>query len=1356
MEDGFPLFDPNNEAERQEQKLREYYEDFSTNARNRLLAKTIVRPTTVYDILYPKTRETLLAKNIPFKINLEKDAELIRNKLIAKLITSETDLEKISADFRNSLLARAKIVEDKEKLINDGLVFRNNLISKNVPKESNLETDSEEIRRNNISKNKPDPSAQKEADRRNASFRGKAISKNNTKEQDLLADSEELRNNYRKNDTHKNVSNKSDLEKDTNLFRKNNLSKNVPKDSDLENESKAFRNDNLRKSVEGTNSADAEQIGEEKRRESIAKNVPNERDLKEDSEQFRTDDLSKNAPVDSDIEKISESFRKNNISVNKPSPSDLESDSEQYRNDDLAVNKSVPRDLEEDSIQYRNDDLAANKPSPSNLETDSTPFRDDDLSANKPSPSDLEKDSAQFRDDDLSANKPNSNNLESDSEQFRADELSANKPSPSDLEADSIQFRADDLSSNKSNESDLESDSVQRRADSLSVNKPSGSDLEKDSTPFRDNDLSANKLSPSDLEADSTPFRDDDLSANKPNPNDLESDSVLFRDDDLASNTPNVTDLEGDSVQFRDDDLAANTPNITNLEDDSVQFRNDDLSENTPNITNLVVDSTPFLFNNLSPNVPNGSDLLTDSAQFLNDDLSANVPNGSNLIIDSAPFLNNNLSPNVPSSSDLATDSGPFRANDLAHNVPKFTNLVADSIDFRDDSLASNVPLKQNLLTDSITYRHDAVAKNAGYGLLGVNVQGAGTSAFLGISRVFTQGIILRQLLFSKNKPKNIDIERDNIAFRANNLARQQWVPQASQAGASLEYGSSSEHFDLLSSSRETTGRLTKIAGYDQTGSPSKKAIEKQSIWFRKYNFELQSLYGNTALRPDGSTPTAPITFNDKAFYTDTTNPQGGGFDSPKNTADGVNNFSEGYVTENIRLYNIERNSFNIKKVQVGGLDGFGNLSSFDGDGSFQGLIASTVGSLNVRQSIATQAGTNTTPIGVVIANEGKYFKGDSDIMKPGAEDAPLGTAASMMGKTAIGNPFEDEDFFVGRRGVRHIVNTIKTSDEKLAPNFDPQNNRAYIAGTNRDGSAKISRQRYTIANPYAPQGAGKLLFFIKNYSSNEQFFFPPYIDSMQNTESASWNETNFLGRPEATYTYNNSTRSASLSFFVLTDYAQKVDIGRDWGSETMDKITVGIDAHFTDSDVSQNSGRKLEVEKLRKLKDDQNKQLAKINEKIEENSAEKTRIDEASAPVEVADGETTAETSEKVQTEKDKEKKNDKLLAFEKKNNDKDTSFFNELKDTVKTQAANTIKAIGNADLLFNKETNYYESNSTAGNVYNINIIKKEFNNGEIICKPEDSEVRINTMKEGLMFQPAFFSGDKVDFIRKVEFLAN
>src|SRR5690606_21710594 len=84
-----------------------------------------------------------------------------------------------------------------------------------------------------------------------------------------------------------------------------------------------------------------------------------------------------------------------------------------------------------------------------------------------------------------------------------------------------------------------------------------------------------------------------------------------------------------------------------------------------------------------------------------------------------------------------------------------------------------------------------------------------------------------------------------------------------------------------------------------------------------------------------------------------------------------------------------------------------------------------------------------------------------------------------------------------------------------------------------------------------------------------------------------------------------------------------------------------------------------------------------------------------------------------------------------------------------------NLESTMGDIDAEMNRPTNYSETNNVGNNIYNINITKKEYNNGEIICKPEDTINRINTMKAGLMFQPAFFSGDKVDFVRKVEFLS-
>jgi len=853
-----------------------------------------------------------------------------------------------------------------------------------------------------------------------------------------------------------------------------------------------------------------------------------------------------------------------------------------------------------------------------------------------------------------------------------------------------------------------------------------------------------NKPNFTDLETDSEPFRSDDLSFNKPKFTDLEVDSEPFRSDDLSFNKPNFTNLETDSVPFRKDDLSMNKPKFTDLEADSVQFRVDDLSFNAPNYTDLIVDSTPFLYNNLSANVPSNSDLQVDSVPFREDDLSANVFNGSDLYSDSAPFRDDDLAANVPNSSDLAQDSVAHRALDLAANVPINTNIYSDSIPFRDDALSSNVPKYSDLLQDSDTYRKSAVAKNDIFGLLGLNVQGAGTSSFLGISRVFTQGILVRKLLESKNRPKETDLLEDSEVFRDNNKVPNKWQL------SNNEYTASNDNWSL--------GRImqgswnTNIVDYtalDPYYTPTAKAIFSTDDYITTTANDLQGFYG-TSQRVDFPTRRRNRVINDALFSVNTTIAKGGEFLDHFFKRQTWVPFREGTLTSTIRRYNEERSVFNLHGLQPGDPGTLADLQNFTQEG-FQELVANTIGSFKG----VSQLRTITTPADIIQKNGGTYYQGgasDTDISRPGGNDAVLGTAGSMMGKTTPGNPYEDEDFFAGKRGVKHVINTIKASDEKLASNYDPQNTKTYVIGKKRDGSTKVSRQKYTIANPYAPDRAGKLLFSIKNYSSGDQFFFPPYISSIQNTENASWNSVNFLGRPEAVYTYNNSSRDASISFFVLTDYAESVDIGRDWGDEDMNKVVASFSKHFTDSDVSQNSARKLEQENLRKLQDEQKKDLQTITEKEKENDARLNAVLEDQGEVNL-EGATTIQDVQAAQVKADNTKKRNDRIA--KLSNTAVAANLNERKKNIESDAAKTAESVGESIQTLNTATNYSETNNTAGNVYNINMTKKEFNGNEIICKPEDTIVRIDTMKKGLMFQPAFFSGDKVDFVRRIEFLS-
>ena len=58
------FFDDNDEQDKQEQKLLEFYQVYSADVRRRLLSKNVPTINNVYDVLYPNTKESLLSKNV--------------------------------------------------------------------------------------------------------------------------------------------------------------------------------------------------------------------------------------------------------------------------------------------------------------------------------------------------------------------------------------------------------------------------------------------------------------------------------------------------------------------------------------------------------------------------------------------------------------------------------------------------------------------------------------------------------------------------------------------------------------------------------------------------------------------------------------------------------------------------------------------------------------------------------------------------------------------------------------------------------------------------------------------------------------------------------------------------------------------------------------------------------------------------------------------------------------------------------------------------------------------------------------------------------------------------------------------
>ena len=1268
-------FDDNDLRNISEENLRYFYEEYSASVRKQLLSKNLVVPQNVYDVLYPRTKEALMAKNISKEIDLEENSKAIRDSLISKLVSENLDLEKLSEDTRKSLIARNKLIVDADALLQNTETHRKLLLSKNVQTDSNLLGDSDAIRRNNTTKNVVNPSVQKNFEKSNEEFRTNSLSKNQSTQGDLLNDSIS----YRDNALARNTSELTDIEKESVRFRDGALSKNKSTGQDLESISSQFRSQNQ------------------------ANNVPVDPvSILETSESYRTSNLSKNSSTITDISALSDEIRTNNLKQNKSTDGDLEKDSASFRDKNLSNNVDGLNTIDKNSESIRQGNISRNKSTGFDAQAFADEIRINNLSRNKTTNGDLLNDSEEFRKKELSNNSSKEGDLLGESKTYLENNAAANKPTGGDLLSDSEKTLQKNISANKPSGGDLLSDSESFLQNNIAPNKPGENNFDNISDAARKNLLANNKVAPSDILNDSENYFQNNVSANKPSGGDLLSDSESFLQNNTASNKPAGGDLLSDSESFLANNIAPNKPTGGDLLLDSEGFLANNTAPNVPNSGDLLLDSEDYLENNLGPNVPSGGDLLLDSEEYLDNNLASNVPSGGDLLTDSGTYLTGNLASNVPSGGDLLNDSGTYLQNNLSSNVPAGGDLLNDSSDFRDNLLAGNNIKPFDLESISKGIRDKNLSANPPASQLGVVVEGLGTAAFLGVSRVLVQGLVLRQVLLSKNKSSKYNVDKfvsaSSLDKSSADEAKNTLIAKNQFQLGPKEYGTFSANL--------IKGDRTSILG-STVRDLTQGQLNQNQFYNNSVAKNLQDKYGSNSTNNSSS-----ASVGGGFFSVDTIGPKGGYYsqdDAMQEVKFDVR-FNKGSITDAIRNYNLSRNLYNLYKLTPGDLDSLTTLQANNDEG-FQGLLAKTVGSLKGNDSVGSQLQGNLIPRGILVANEGAYIKGGSpeNILRPQqAQGMQVGSPESMMSKTVAGNPFLDTEFQAGTKGVKHIMKTIKNSAAAdFTINYDVQNSRKFVIGVNNDGSPKVARQRYTVANPYKPGSAKTLLFYIQNYSSGEGFYFPPYIQDFSESFGANWNAVNFLGRPEPIYTYNNSSREGSISFFVLTDYTQNLLIGRNYNSDSLDEVKVNPRVHFTSKDSTQNENRKLAFNQGEAKQKETNKTAQEYN---------------------AYNNLVSGGTPEKNVLQKDI------------------TNLQRDSNSIQKTQDASLVDG--------NKGNVYSETNNVIGNINNFMTTLPSRDAGDIDTKAEDSKKRIDEMTKNLAFQPAFFSGDKVDFTTKMEFL--
>ena len=158
---------------------------------------------------------------------------------------------------------------------------------------------------------------------------------------------------------------------------------------------------------------------------------------------------------------------------------------------------------------------------------------------------------------------------------------------------------------------------------------------------------------------------------------------------------------------------------------------------------------------------------------------------------------------------------------------------------------------------------------------------------------------------------------------------------------------------------------------------------------------------------------------------------------------------------------------------------------------------------------------------------------------------------------------------------------SVKTGDASLSVLMD--NGFPKYHPTKEDGKTTLKKYMLSIENlawadnlpdlPLSEIGPGDVL----SRNKGRIMWFPPYGLSFDENTSANWTSTEFIGRSEPVYTYNNSKRSGQISFKIIVDHPRVINGYRGKQNDAIERFFAGctsandfLAAIGKNSDISQ------------------------------------------------------------------------------------------------------------------------------------------------------------------------------------------
>ncbi len=157
-------------------------------------------------------------------------------------------------------------------------------------------------------------------------------------------------------------------------------------------------------------------------------------------------------------------------------------------------------------------------------------------------------------------------------------------------------------------------------------------------------------------------------------------------------------------------------------------------------------------------------------------------------------------------------------------------------------------------------------------------------------------------------------------------------------------------------------------------------------------------------------------------------------------------------------------------------------------------------------------------------------------------------------------NAIRNKGLFTSEDGTKGFSSTSeKSSLSVLLDNGQPK-----VHPTIEDSETTRKKFMFSIENlawadnladlPLSEIGPGDIL----SRNKGRIMWFPPYDLKFDDTHNANWETTNFIGRGEPIYTYNNSTRSGSITFKVLVDHPRVINCYRGKSDNLIERFNAG------------------------------------------------------------------------------------------------------------------------------------------------------------------------------------------------------